>query len=150
MKKLQHSSESSLFLMEMIMALLFLSLSCAACIQIFAAARSDRIQAEQLNQIQALTTSVGEALEGSGGSSDELLALLPDGSRKNASLIWYYDSLWQNCQEASAAYTMTFTPDDSSSEKSGLLTFRRTSDNRELYKITLSFPVNGDKKEAAQ
>ena len=53
MKKTQHNSGPSLFLMEMILALLFLSLSSAACIQIFAAARKNRIQAEQWNQIQA-------------------------------------------------------------------------------------------------
>ena len=58
MKKSQHNSSTSLFLMEMILALLFLSLCSAACIQIFAAARKNRIQAEQWNQIQALTTSV--------------------------------------------------------------------------------------------
>ena len=78
MKKSQHNSSTSLFLMEMILELLFLSLCSAACIQIFAAARKNRIQAEQWNQIQALTTSVGEALEGSNGSPKQLLALLPD------------------------------------------------------------------------
>ena len=61
MKKSRHNSGTSLFLMEMILTLLFLSLSSAACIQIFAAARKSRLQAEQWNQIQALTTSVGEA-----------------------------------------------------------------------------------------
>ena len=44
MKKTQHNSGTSLFLMEMILALLFLSLSSAACIQIFAAARKNRIR----------------------------------------------------------------------------------------------------------
>ena len=53
MKKTQHNSGTSLFLMEMILALLFLSLSSTACIQIFVAARKNRIQAEQWNQIQA-------------------------------------------------------------------------------------------------
>ena len=42
MKKSQHNSSTSLFLMEMILALLFLSLCSAACIQIFAAARKNR------------------------------------------------------------------------------------------------------------
>ena len=97
MKKSQHNSSTSLFLMEMILALLFLSLCSAACIQIFAAARKNRIQAEQWNQIQALTTSVGEALEGSNGSPKQLLALLPDGTQTDNSLIWYYDHSWQNC-----------------------------------------------------
>ena len=88
MKKSQHNSSTSLFLMEMILTLLFLSLCSAACIQIFAAARKNRIQAEQWNQIQALTTSVGEALEGSNGSPKQLLALLPDGTQTDNSLIW--------------------------------------------------------------
>ena len=49
MKESRHNSGTSLFLMEMILALLFLSLSSAACIQIFAAARKNRLQAEQWN-----------------------------------------------------------------------------------------------------
>lgn len=93
MKKSQHNSSTSLFLMEMILALLFLSLCSAACIQIFAAARKNRIQAEQWNQIQALTTSVGEALEGSNGSPKQLLALLPDGTQTDNSLIWYFTTI---------------------------------------------------------
>ena len=132
MKKLQQNFGSSLFLMEMILALLFLSLSCAACIQIFAAARSNRIRAEQLNQIQTLTTSVGEALEGTDGSADEILELIPDGVQEDPDINWYYDS---------AVYVMTFTPDTSSQEKSGTLTFCRTSDNTELYQISLRFPA---------
>ena len=150
MKKLQHNSGSSLFLMEMILALLFLALSCAACVQIFAAARTNRLRAEQLNQIQALTTSVGEVLEGTDGSDDEILALIPDGVQENSDINWYYDSAWQICGQDSAAYVMTFTPDASSQEKSGTLTFRRTSNNAELYQITLSFPACDFGKEELQ
>ena len=134
MKKLQQNFGSSLFLMEMILALLFLSLSCAACIQIFAAARSNRIRAEQLNQIQTLTTSVGEALEGTDG-------LIPDGVKEYPDINWYYDNAWKICPRDSAVYVMTFTPDTSSQEKSGTLTFCRTSDNTELYQISLRFPA---------
>ena len=147
MKKLQHNSGSSLFLMEMIMVLLFLALSCAACVQIFAAARTNRIRAEQLNQIQTLTTSVGEVLEGTDGSADEILSLIPDGVEEKPGISWYYDTIWQTCSRSSAAYVMTFTPDASSLEKSGTLTFRRTSDNTELYQISLSFPADDSGKE---
>ena len=133
MKKLQQNFGSSLFLMEMILALLFLSLSCAACIQIFAAARS--------NRIQTLTTSVGEALEGTDGSADEILELIPDGVQEDPDINWYYDNAWKICPRDSAVYVMTFTPDTSSQEKSGTLTFCRTSDNTELYQISLRFPA---------
>ena len=141
MKKSQHNSGSSLFLMEMIMVLLFLALSSTACVHIFAAARTNRFKAEQLNRIQALTTSVGEVLEGTDGSADEILSLIPDGVKEESDINWYYDSTWQTCSRDSAAYVMMFTPDASSREKAGTLTFRRTSDNTELYQISLRFPA---------
>lgn len=147
MKKSQHNSSTSLFLMEMILALLFLSLCSAACIQIFAAARKNRIQAEQWNQIQALTTSVGEALEGSNGSPKQLLALLPDGTQTDNSLIWYYDHSWQNCSRDEADYEMVFVLSTTSSEKSGELSFRNIPENTMLYQITLNFPDCGNGKE---
>ncbi|MFR3265246.1 MAG: hypothetical protein ACLTQN_04710 [Blautia massiliensis (ex Durand et al. 2017)] len=106
MKESRHNSGTSLFLMEMILALLFLSLSSAACIQIFAAARKNRLQAEQWNQIQALTTSVGEILEGTDGTDEQFLSLLPGGIKKNTNLIWYYDRNWQSCSSGEAACEM--------------------------------------------
>ena len=59
MKKISAHSKTSLFLMEMIFVLLFLALSSAACIRIFAAAKKNHVQA-RLNgsQIQTLTASV--------------------------------------------------------------------------------------------
>ena len=63
MKKISAHSKTSLFLMEMIFVLLFLALSSAACIRIFAAAKNNHIQAQEWRHIQTLTTSVGEILE---------------------------------------------------------------------------------------
>lgn len=142
MKESRHNSGTSLFLMEMILALLFLSLSSAACIQIFAAARKNRLQAEQWNQIQALTTSVGEILEGTDGTDEQFLSLLPGGIKKNTNLIWYYNRNWQSCSSGEAACEMILETDISSSEKSGELSFRQLSNCSELYRITLRFPVD--------
>ena len=147
MKKSRHNSGTSLFLMEMILALLFLSLSSAACIQIFAAARKSRLQAEQWNQIQALTTSVGEILEGTDGTDEQILSLFP-GASKGTSLIWYYNRNWQSCSSGEAACEMILETDISSSEKSGELSFRRLSNGSELYRITLRFPVDDYRREA--
>ena len=144
MKKSRHNSGTSLFLMEMILALLFLSLSSAACIQIFTAARKSRLQAEQWNQIQALTTSVGEVLEGTDGTDEQILSLLPGGIKKDTSLIWYYN----RCSSGEAACEMILETDISSSEKSGELSFRQLSNGGELYRITLRFPVDDYRREA--
>lgn len=147
MKKSRHNSGTSLFLMEMILALLFLSLSSAACIQIFAAARKNRLQAEQWNQIQALTTSVGEVLEGTDGTDEQILSLLPGGIKKDTSLIWYYNRNWQSCSSGEAACEMILET-DISSEKSGELSFQQLSNGNELYRITLRFPVDDYRREA--
>ncbi len=42
----------------------------------------NRLQAEQWNQIQALTTSVGERLEGTDGTDGQFLSLLPGVSKR--------------------------------------------------------------------
>lgn len=147
MKRSRHNSGTSLFLMEMILALLFLSLSSAACIQIFAAARKSRLQAEQWNQIQALTTSVGEVLEGTDGTDEQILSLLPGGIKKDTSLIWYYNRNWQSCSSGEAACEMILET-DISSEKSGELSFQQLSNGNELYRITLRFPVDDYRREA--
>ena len=64
MKKITTHSKSSLFLMEMILSILILALTCTACIRIFAAAKTQRKEARELNHIQELVTSAGETLEG--------------------------------------------------------------------------------------
>ena len=74
MKPIQSHSKNSLFLMEMIFVLLFLSLSSAACVRIFVAAAGNHVQAVERRQIQAHTVSVSEIMEGSDGSTDSFIS----------------------------------------------------------------------------
>ena len=67
MQKLTSHSRSSLFLMEMILSILILALTCTACVRIFAAAKTQRQEARELNHTQELATCAGEALEGWNG-----------------------------------------------------------------------------------
>ena len=64
MQKLTSHSRSSLCLMEMILSILILALTCTACVRIFAAAKTQRQEARELNHTQELATCAGEALEG--------------------------------------------------------------------------------------
>ena len=84
-----------------------------------------------------------------GGSPAELLSLLPGGIQKEDNLIWYYDDTWQNCSEKNASYEMIFSPDTSSSEKSGELSFLQVSDKHMIYRIPLSFPAEYSEKEGS-
>lgn len=104
MKKISAHSKTSLFLMEMIFVLLFLALSSAACIRIFAAAKNNHIQAQEWRHIQTLTTSVGEILEDSDGTAKSFVSLFPDGQIQDNLIEWYYDSSWQLCSDSQAFY----------------------------------------------
>ena len=104
MKKISAHSKTSLFLMEMIFVLLFLALSSAACIRIFAAAKNNHIQAQEWRHIQTLTTSVGEILEDSDGTAKSFVSLFPDGQIQDNLIEWYYDSSWQLCSDSQASY----------------------------------------------
>ena len=91
---------------------------------------------------------MGEVLEGTDGTDEQILSLLPGGIKKDTSLIWYYNRNWQSCSSGEAACEMILETDISSSEKSGELSFRQLSNGGELYRITLRFPVDDYRREA--
>lgn len=155
MKKLNTHSRNSLFLMEMIFVLLFLSLSCTACIRIFALARENHINAQEWRHIQILTTTIGELMEGSDGTPDTYLSSLPggtvneetNGNSSVSSLSWYYDSGWRNCSGSHASYEMLLDFSSTKYLRQGTLRFFRLAQdssehNRtQIYTIDFSFPI---------
>ena len=141
MKQIHSHSKNSLFLMEMIFVLLFLALSSAACIRIFAAAEKNHVQAVESRQIQAHTVSVSEILEGSDGSPDSFIQYLSGGISGGSSVSCYYDSDWNICDKQDASYQMLLELSPSRYEKAGTLSFYRMDTNNTLLHSTeLRFP----------
>lgn len=148
MKKTASHSKTGLFLMEMIFALLFLALSSTACIRIFAAAKMNHMQAQEWRQIQMLTTSVGEILEGSDGTAESFVSLLPEGNIQSNTIEWYYDKSWESCSASQASYEMELTLNEETFSRQGTLTFYRCPDHVQIYTIDLTFPVVNTSEEA--
>lgn len=157
MKHLSSHSKTSLFLMEMILSLLFLSLAACVCVQIFVSAKSAREQAREWNHIQELTVSVGEFLEGSKGTPEEFLSLYPMGQQQENHLSYYFDSSWNllshkelssdAVEHSSYQYCMKLTFLSEKREKKVLLHFYKKE--QELYQQEISFPLFSLRKEAA-
>ncbi len=148
MKKTASHSKTSLFLMEMIFALLFLALSSTACIRIFAAAKMNHTQAQEWRQIQMLTTSVGEILEGSDGTAETFVSLLPEGNIQDNVIEWYYDKSWKSCSASQASYEMELTLSVTTPSRQGTLTFYRYPNHVQIYTIDLAFPAVSTSEEA--
>ena len=141
MKPIQSHSKNSLFLMEMIFVLLFLSLSSAACVRIFAAAAGNHVQAVESRQIQAHTVSVSEIMEGSDGSTDSFIQYLCGGISDASSVNWYYDRNWNICDKQNASYRMLLELSPSLCKKAGTLSFyRMDADHALLHSTELRFP----------
>lgn len=139
-------SRNSLFLIEMLFSLLILSIACAACVRIFAAAGINRQTARELNHIQELIISVGEMTEGWDGDIASAEALLPGGSFLDGLGTYYYDEKWNSCDKQEAAYRMEISLNVSQQIKTADLCFFSKSGDI-LYQTTLSFPYfSGDKE----
>ena len=142
MKQIHSHSKNSLFLMEMIFVLLFLALSSAACIRIFAAAERNHVQAVESRQIQTHTVSVSEIMEGSDGSADSFVQYLPRSISDTSSVSWYYGNDWNVCDRQEASYQMLLELSPSRYEKAGTLSFyRMDADHTLLHSTELRFPA---------
>lgn len=71
-------SKTSLFLMELIIAILFFSLSCAVCIQLFFKAHHVSRKSEDLSSAVLWCENVAELFRGCDGDMSEMTALLED------------------------------------------------------------------------
>lgn len=144
MQKNTAHSKSGLFLMEMIFVLLFLGLTCAICVRLFAASYLARQSAREKNHIQELTVSAGEILEGTDGTSEGFLALMPGGTCDKDGLLYSFDKNWQMVSEEDAIYQMTVDFAVTDTVKSIDLGFYRLSGEtpgEALYTLTIRYPV---------
>ena len=98
MKYQRHNNTSSLFLLELILAVLFFSVASALCIQIFTKAHLMSQDARDLNFAVNEVSSMAEQM--------------PDDSLQDAAA--YYDSSYASCEKADAVYVLTvhYEPED--------------------------------------
>ena len=143
MRKLYNHSKSTLFLMEMILSILILALTCTACVQIFASARNNRLKARQYNHIQELAVCAGEVLEGWNGQTETFTDLLPCSTQAEDTLQYFYNENWELCEESDVCCTMTIRLGISDLEKKADLTFTDQS-GTSLYQTSIAFPFQSE------
>ena len=101
-------SASSLFLIELIIAIGFFAVASAVCLQLFVRARLVSIQSADLSRATLAAQSAAEAFRGCGGSLEEASALLGGQEDDGALTVWYGPD-WNPCGRENAAYRLTLT-----------------------------------------
>ena len=137
--------------MEMIFVLLFLALSSAACIRLFAAAKKIIYGLRNGVIYRRSQLPSGEILEDSDGTAKSFVSLFPDGQIQDNLIEWYYDSSWQLCSDSQASYKMELTLHETANSRQGTLTFYHATNDIQIYTIDLVFPIieNSDKEASS-
>ena len=109
----QPSRRSSLFLMELIIAILFFSLASTVCVRIFVKSHTLGQESIQLNHAVSAATSVAEIFRNQENPFDILERQYPDGIRNDNNYQFFYSGNWSLCNKEEAIYTVIadFTKD---------------------------------------
>ena len=122
MKYQRHNNTSSLFLLELILAVLFFSVASALCIQIFTKAHLMSQDARDLNFAVNEVSSMAEQM--------------PDDSLQNAAA--YYDSSYASCEKADAVYVLTVHYEPEDTLLKAHISMDTIADNRNIYTLDVT------------
>ena len=122
MKYQRHNNISSLFLLELILAVLFFSVASALCIQIFTKAHLMSQDARDLNFAVNEVSSMAEQM--------------PDDSLQDAAA--YYNSSYASCEKADAVYVLTVHYEPEDTLLKAHISMDTIADNRNIYTLDVT------------
>lgn len=122
MKYQRHNNTSSLFLLELILAVLFFSVASTLCIQIFTKAHLMSQDARDLNFAVNEVSSMAEQM--------------PDDSLQDAAA--YYDSSYASCKKADAVYVLTVHYEPEDTLLKAHISMDTVADNRNIYTLDVT------------
>ena len=146
MKYQRHNNISSLFLLELILAVLFFSVASALCIQIFTKAHLMSQDARDLNFAVNEVSSMAEQISAgtlhsdTAASSDDTASdpstQMPDDSLQDAAA--YYDSGYASCEKADAVYVLTVHYEPENTLLMAHISMDTIADNRNIYTLDVT------------
>ena len=146
MKYQRHNNTSSLFLLELILAVLFFSVASALCIQIFTKAHLMSQDARDLNFAVNEVSSMAEQISAgtlhsdTAASSDDTASdpstQMPDDSLQDAAA--YYDSSYASCKKADAVYVLTVHYEPEDTLLKAHISMDTIADNQNIYALDVA------------
>ena len=89
---IRNSSKSSLFLIELIIAILFFAIGSAVCVRAFVKAHDLSMRAKDLSFASAQASSAASVLEYTDGSFSSFSTYFPDAEERGDAFLVYYDA----------------------------------------------------------
>ena len=134
--KRKPAKRSSLFLMELIIAILFFCLASAVCVRFFVKSHLMERDTTALNNAANYASSVAEIFR----SSEDLPACLkvqfPKGaSRQEGDYMIYFNHDWNTCSEDDAAYSLNLSYKQADNFLLGRIVVSDSQESEEIYSL---------------
>lgn len=136
--------KSSLFLIELILAIAFFSLASAVCLQLFIKSHLLSKETAQLNTGINLVTSTAEIFRQSYGDMDTVTGFIPELQQQNSGNFYsaYYNEDGMPCTKADAAYILTLTPNHTEDMALAVIKISLAKDNHSIYELPVQIHVS--------
>ena len=140
---MNNHSRGSLFLMEMIITILFFSVAATICTQCFVKAHLIGIETTELNHAVALAQGYAEAMRGTDGDIDSIIAVYPEAVKGDASYFEiFYDNDFNPCDADIATYAGDVTLNPNGPVQNMDISIVRLSDSHIIYELTATKYMN--------
>ena len=141
----RNSSKSSLFLIELIIAILFFSIGSAVCVRAFVKAHSLSTDAKDLSFASAQVSSMASVLKYTDRSYASIREHFPDAAKSGDDFLVFYDEEGTSCPEKDAVFTLH--------AETGMIhaqIYMEHAGADPLYELELRFVPQSDGKEAPE
>lgn len=144
------NTRSSVFLLELMIAILFFSLGSAICIQVFVKAYTLNQSAQDLSFASAQISSAASVVKYTYLNLSTLEKFYPRIQETEEGFIIYYDKNQQECAEKDASYQLLIHPGAEGSMKTALLQMEKTKDGTLIYELDLRYPSHTTAREEGE
>lgn len=133
----KHSrSKSGLFLMEMIIVILFFSLSSAICMKIFSTSKIKSDHSRDISNASVKAQSCAEAYKAYSADLQKVASTL-DGTPLKEKMVVYYDFNWQEVESKDdASYILTLKNSDDKYKSTGKIAVEK-KDGKILFELNV-------------
>lgn len=146
--KYSSKRSSSLFLMELILALFFFMIVSVCCTRMFVKAWVTSRKASELNQAQNCAGNIAEVLNSDQDSEQALMRMFPEMIREEEKYLLYYNEEWQVCDQEKACYRIEVLIDLKENNQSGSITIKDKKETT-IYQLDMikHIPYHVERKE---
>ena len=132
---LKSRSKSSLFLMELIIVIMFFSLSAAICMQIFAQAKTKTDYSRNVTNAAFAAESIADMYKAKDGDLKAIAEKLDVDKKTENSLEIYYDNDWNTVSKNNAKFVIRVTETEEPSIAKAFIEVETTKDKENIFDI---------------